>query len=334
MKLKATIHVLFILLLFFSGTCRAQETLTASGADLNILNEIVKMSGPDSIFVSNAKQYSDPGEHTVKSYHFYNRKTKNQVFPEGYEAAYPFAGKTALVKYNNSWGLIDRNGKFVYHHPVPDIVKLSSYEKFVLFSDYRTDRIMYRMQDGSRQESSIACAEPSTPNYFISKTKNGKYNLTNRDHQPVFSTDSDTIISNNQLLYKDNPDNLILAKKKNRYSLLDTEGKAITKTKYTKARFTGQYVMLFEKNRWNYYTYQNKQLHFILASPFECRTPAYQKNAIGVFRTAEGYNILKANGEVLPGYFEYISDEGTYAVKGNILFIFRSDAGYYAYTEK
>ncbi|WP_294250684.1 WG repeat-containing protein [uncultured Chryseobacterium sp.] len=334
MKPKATISSLFIILLLFSGTCRAQETLTAFGVDLNMLNEIVKISGHDSIFVSSAKEDDRSEKNTGQSYHFYNRKTKSRVFPDGYEAAYPFAGKTALVKHNNRWGLIDRNGKFVYHHPVPDIVRLSSYEKFVLFSDDRTDRIIYRMQDGSRQESSIACAMPATPDYFISKTGNGKYNLTSQDHQPVFSTDSDTIISNNRLLYKDNPDNLILAKKKNRYSLLDTEGKEITKTKYTKARFTGPYVMLSEKNQWNYYTYQNKQLHFMFSSPYECRTPAYQENAVGVFRTPEGYNILKANGEILRDYFEYISDEGTYGVKGNILFIFSSDAGYYAYTEK
>lgn len=334
MKPKATISALFILLLFFSGTCRAQETLTAFGVDLNTLDEIVKMSGHDSIFVSNANQDDRSEKNKGQSYHFYNRKTKSRVFPDGYEAAYPFAGKTALVKYNNSWGLIDRDGKFVYHSAVPNEVKLSSYEKYALFSDDHNNKIMYRMADGTERTMLITCAEPAGPDYFVLKTENGKYNLTNQDHQPVFSTDSDTIISNNRLLYKDNPDNLILAKKKNLYRLLDTEGKEITKTKYTKARFTGPYVMLFEKNQWNYYTYQNKQLHFMFSSPFECRTPAYQKNAVGVFRTAKGYNILKTNGETLSRYFEYISDEGTYGVKGNILFIFSSDAGYYAYTEK
>ena len=153
------------------------------------------------------------------------------------------------------------------------------------------------------------------------------------DKGPVFKTEMDSIISQNRLIYKENTDLLIL-KKKNKYGLYLPDGTEIFKIKSENAKFIGNYVMLYENRKWNYYTYENNKLNLILSTSFECITPAYQAKVIGVFKKDNKYNLLKTNGETLPESFDYISENATYGVKENTLIIFDSDANYYTYAEK
>lgn len=322
----------FFILLFSSENFYSQNQLNdfKDKIDFNMLGNLVSMSTDDSIFVSNSKQYDLNGYGSKNDYYFYNSKTKNKIFPYGYEMAYPFVGKTAIVKYNSCWGLIDRTGKFIYYSGVPDIVKLSSYEKYAVFG-----RALYDLRTGMYHETSIYCAEPATPDYFISKTKNGKYNLTNGKNEAIFKTEMDSIVSQDDLLYKGNSiRNLLIVTKKNKYGLFHTNGSEILKIKYEKARFVGNYFMLFENNTWNYYIYKNNKLNLILSTPFECITPAYQPDIIGAFKRDNKYNLLKRNGEVLSESFEFINDNATYGINGNVLVIFDSNGNYYNYTEK
>lgn len=55
------------------------------------------------------------------------------MIKEGFELAFPFVGKTAVVKQNNHWMLIDLNGKIVYNSKSKTLPNFSSYEKFILF---------------------------------------------------------------------------------------------------------------------------------------------------------------------------------------------------------
>lgn len=299
-----------------------------------MLSEIVKMSGNDTIFVTSSRQYDNDDYSNRQDFYFYNRKTKTKIFPYGYQIAFPFVGKTALVKYNDRWGLIDRSGRFIYYTGFPGGVRLSSYEKFVLFYGNENNKIIYNMYDGTKQESSIYCAMPATPDYFVSEIEKGKYNLINRKRETIFKTEMDSIISKQAYIYKENTDqNLLILKKKNKYGLYLSDGSEIVKIKYEKAKFVGNYIMLFENNIWKYYTYENNKLSLILSTPFECNTSAYQTQVIGVFKKDNKYNLLKISGETLPESFDYISDNATYGIKENALVTFDAEANYYTYTE-
>lgn len=300
-----------------------------------MLGEIVKMSENDTIFVTNSKKYDYIVDNNKHDFYFYNSKTKSKIFPYGYQAAFPFVGKTALVKYNDRWGLIDRSGKFVYYTDFPGEVRLSSYEKFALFYISDQNKIIYNMRNGLRQESSIYCAMPATPDYFVSKTDKGKFNLVDRKNKPIFKTEMDSIISKQQYIYKENTNqNLLILKKKNKYGLYLSNEHEILKIKYENAKFVGNYFLLFENNAWNYYTYENNALKLILTTPFQCITSAYQDNVMGTFKKDNKYNLLKINGETLPENFDYINENATYGIKENILFIFDMYGNFYPYAEK
>lgn len=328
MNLQRKISYTVLILLFFSGSLFSQNPLSEfkDKIDFYLLDNFVRMTDNDTVFVSNLYDYSGDGS---REFYFYNSKTRQKIFPYGFEMAYPFVGKTAVVKYKNRWGLIDRSGRFIFYSLSSYPIKLTSYEKYAVFDNV----VKYDVRNGIFRESSIYCGEPATPDYFISKSPNGKYNLIEMDKGPVFKTEMDSIISQHRLIYKENTDLLIL-KKKNKYGLYLPDGTEILKIKFENAKFIGNYVMLYENSKWNYYTYENNKLNLILSTPFECVTPAYQNNVIGAFKKDNKYNLLKTNGEILPENFDYISDTAAHGVKENLLVIFDSEANYYNYAEK
>lgn len=321
-----------VVLLFLTGNLYSQEVINQfkNRIDFNMLDNIVKLTSDDSIFVSNSKQYDINNYTDTKDFYFYDSKTKNKMFSNGYQVAYPFVGKTAVVKYKGHWGLIDRAGKFIHYTDFEGEVKLSSYEKYVMFGD-----AMYDMRNGISHENFIYCAEPETPHYFITKTKNGTYILTKKaGDQSIFKAEMDSIIPQNHLIYRGNTiHNLLILKKKNKYGLYLPDETEILKVQYEKAKFLGDYFMLYHNKRWNYYTYTDNKLNLITSTTFECNTPAYQKNIIGVFKKDNKYNLLHINGEILPSGFDYISDNATYGVDRNSIVIFDINGRYHKYID-
>lgn len=329
MNLQRKISYTVLILLFFSGSLFSQNSLSEfkDKIDLYLLDNFVWMTDNDTVFVSNLYDYSGDSS---REFYFYNSKTRQKIFPYGFEMAYPFVGKTAVVKYKNRWGLIDRSGRFIFYSLSSYPVKLTSYEKYAVFDEVTR----YDVRNGIFRESSIYCGEPATPDYFISKSLNGKYNLIEVNKGPVFKKDVDSIISKKDLIYKSTNQDLLILKKKNKYGLYLPDGTEILKIKFEHAKFIGNYVMLYENSKWNYYTYENNKLNLILSTPLECITPAYQAKIIGVFKKDNKYNLLKTNGETLPESFDYISDTAAHGVKENLLVIFDSEANYYNYAEK
>jgi len=333
MRWQTRILGTFLILISFSERISSQNPLDKfkEKTDFYLLENFVSRTINDSIFVSSTYQYEAPDSTNDGDFYFRDRKTKKKLFPYGFEMAYPFVGQTAVVKYKGRWGLIDRSGKFIYYSESDYPVKLTSYEQYAVFDN----TIMYDLSSGTLQKHSIYCAEPATPDYFLTTSKTGKYNLRNKKNEKVFKTELDTIIARSALLYEGNSGrNILIVKKKNKYGLFHTNGSEILQTQYENARFIGNYIMLLQNKRWNYYLYQNNQLNLILSTPVECITPAYQAKVIGAFKKGSRYNLLKINGESLTENFDYIGGNATYGVKENALMIFDSDANYYTYTEK
>lgn len=332
MKSQRKIGYTFLIFLLFSESFFSQAPLGKYRGrfDPDILQNFIARAN-DTVFVSNSYEYKAGYSTNDNDFYFYNTRTKKRIFPYGFEMAYPFVGKTAVVKYKERWGLIDLSGKFIYYSDSPSPVKLTMYEKYAVFDE----QVMYDVGSGLWKESSIYCAEPAASGYFLTKTKTGKYNLHNSKNEPVFKTDVDTIITQDHLLYGENSGrNLLIVKNKNKYGVFQANGNEVFKIKYEKAKFVGNYIMLFEKNVWNYYTYQNNKMNWVLSSPYECMTPAYQTHIIGAFKKDNTYNLLKTNGEIVQGNFDYISDRAAYGIKENTVVIFDSHADYYTYIEK
>lgn len=313
------IQLFFVL--FFSLNCFSQNVQKQfSEIDFYLLSEIVKLSN-DSTRVNNTLN--------DKSFHFYNYDKKNMLFASGYEIAYPFVGKTAIVKDQGNWKLIDKSGNFIFDSEMPIVPKLSSYEKYALFYD---GKFVYDLRNGKQRNGYIGCAEPSSPYFFISKTANNKYQLINREtKETIFKSEMDSIISQNFLLYREN-DNLLIVKKKNKYGLFLSDGTELQKIQFSNAKFLGNYILLNDGKKWNYYLYRDRKLKLIITTEIECTSPAYQNNVIGIFATKDRkFNLLKTNGEKLSKSFEYINSDATYAIDDNKVYIFDSSGNFYEY---
>lgn len=294
--------------------------------DFNILNEIVKMSD-DTVYVSNTNK-NHLSEDSL--FYFYD-KNGNKAIEMGYEVAYPFTGKSAIVKNKGNWGLINRLGEFIYQSQFPFPIKLSSYEKYGIFDD---GGIIYNLRSGTQQSGFINCAEPMTPDYFIVKTQSEKYKLVHKKEQKsIFKSEMDSIISQNFSMY-DSKLNLLILKKKDKYGLFLSNGNEILKIKHEKIQFLGKYIMLLEDKVWKYYLFENNKLNLIISSEFQCTSPTYQSNAIGVYSKDKKYNLLKINGENLSQEFDYISGDGTFGIKNNSVMIFDSKADFYLFYKK
>lgn len=173
-----------------------------------------------------------------------------------------------------------------------------------------------------------------TPDYFIVKTQSEKYKLVHKKEQKsIFKSEMDSIISQNFLMYNNGP-NLLILKKKDKYGLFLSNGNEILKIKHEKIQFLGKYIMLLKDKVWKYYLFENNKLNLIVSSEFQCATPTYQSNTIGVYLKDEKYNILKTNGENLSQKFDYINFDGTFGVVNNSIVIFNSKAGFHIFYKK
>lgn len=325
-KTKLLITIITLLVVTSNVSAQDQMAQFSDKIDFNILNEIIKMSD-DTVYVSNTNKnhLSEDG-----LFYFYD-KNGNKAIEIGYEVAYPFTGKSAIVKSNGNWGLINHLGEFIYQSQFPFPIKLSSYEKYGIFDD---GGIIYNLRSGTRQSGFINCAEPLTPDYFILKTQSKKYKLVHKKEQKsIFKSEMDSIISQNFLMYN-NSQNLLILKKKDKYGLFLSNGNEILKIKHEKIQFLGKYIMLLEDKVWKYYLFENNKLNLIISSEFQCTSPTYQSNAIGVYSKDKKYNILKINGENLSQEFDYISVEGTFGIKNNSVMIFNSKADFYIFYKK
>lgn len=327
-----------------SSVCYSQHPLIKqfnNKIDFSILAEVVKMSADDTVFVSNSRRYDVLN--FDNRFYFYNKKIKGEVFPEGYEmkikiipygyeGAYPFVGESAIVKYNDNWGLINRSGKFIFYKQTGSAIKrLSSYEKFAIFDVGNDEETIYSMQTGKQQSGYVYCAEPGSPDFYVHKTVKNKYQLIRAENrEPVFKTELDSIIVMNNLIYNDNQ-NLIILKKKNKYGLSLSNSNEILKIKYGKAKFLGEYIMFFEKGKWNYYVFENNKLTLLVSTEIECFESAYQKDFIGIFKKNEKYNLLKRNGETLETDFDYLFYNGAIGIKDDAVVTLDSNGSYYYY---
>lgn len=329
---KTRLLITIITLLVVTSKVSAQDYMAQfyDKIDFNILNEIIKMSD-DTVYVSNTNHLSKDG-----LFYFYD-KNGNKAIEMGYEVAYPFTGKTAIVKNNGNWGLINRLGEFIYQSQFPVPIKLSSYEKYGIFDDgeiFDNGGIIYDLKSGTQQSGFINCAEPVTPDYFILKTKAGKYKLIYRkEEKSIFKTEMDSIVPQEFMMYDERP-NLLILKNKDKYGLSFSNGQEILKIKHEKIQFLGKYIMLLENKVWKYYLFENNKLNLIISSEFQCTSPTYQSNAIGVYSKDKKYNILKINGENLSQDFDYISGEGTLGIMNNSLVIFNSKTNFYLFYKK
>lgn len=323
-KTKSLINLITFLIVTGNFTAQNQVARFSDKIDFNILNEIIKMSD-DTVYVSNKNDLSEDS-----LFYFYN-KFGNKVIKTGYEEAYPFTGKSAIVKHKGNWGLINNKGEFIYHSEYPFPIKLSSYEKYGIFDN---GGVIYDLKSGTQRSGFINCAEPLTPDYFIVKTKTAKYNLNyKKEEKSIFKTEMDSIIPQNFLLYDSRP-NLLILKKNNKYGLSLTSGNEILKIKDEKILFLGKFIMLLENKVWKYFLFENNRLNLIVSSEFQCISPTYQTNTIGVYLKDKKYNILKTSGENLCQEFDYISGEGTFGIKNNAVMIFNSRADFYIYYQK
>lgn len=326
--MKTNYLKIIFFLLFMNNIALAQNYIKPFEDRINfsILSETVLLTDSET-YVKCEKSNSK------NLFYYFDSKTNKKIISEGFEMAYPFVGKTAIVKQKKHWKLIDKKGKIVYDSKSETAPFFSSYEKYVLFNN---DKFIYDLKLGRQEKGYIYCAEPASPDYYIKTLNNGKFSfikIKNNKEENVFQMEFDSISQQQFLMYENN-DNLLILKKNNKFGIAYANGTYLTEIKYKNAAFIGNYIMVFENNKWNYYLYENQKLKLITSSDYECKYDVYQSNVIGVFEKNKKFNILKKDGQILNLYFDYISWNGTFGVSGESVYILNSDGNYQLYFTK
>lgn len=293
-----------------------------SNAQIQILNEL-----PFNITtLANQQTYSL--EHIspkfVKGEFFYfNVITKNKEFENGFEEAYPFIGKSALIKENGKFGVIDLKGNYLVQ-PKYESYHLPPYNhdsNLVIFIDFGNEFI-FDLNLGKENTSGYTiCEEPAIPIHSPFKSSENKYGI-----KDLIEAKYDSILD----IHFD----YFVMKKEGKIGVIDKNEKEILPFEYTDYIFSrGDYFVSPQKiglkkdKEWNYFEVNEIKGNAIVTSKIECfkMHNIFLKNALGIFKKKESFNILFTNGKKLKKNYNWISDNGLIGIKSKSVYLLNPD---------
>lgn len=262
-------------------------------------------------------------------FYYINAFTNKKAFTNTFDEAYPFINKSALVKKDEHYGIINEKGLFIIT-PKYKRVSIPSYEKHMVVFD---DTFTYDMLKGKEYLGDfISCKEPAVPNLRIFKYEN-KYGVSDSSKRIILEAIYDTILHIDF--------DFIIAKYKNKIGVVNLENKQIIPFEYSDYTISvGNYfrspqtIGFKKENNWRYYRISNDSIDKeITKSSYKC-TMMYNihlKNAIGIFEENKQYNVLFKDGEILDSYYEWISSSAKIGTKNGEIYFINDDRSVYRY---
>ncbi|WP_108868205.1 WG repeat-containing protein [Aquimarina aquimarini] len=256
--------------------------------------------------------------------YYVNTSDNTKIFLKGFEEAYPFFEKSAIVKENGKYGVIDRNGKFLVA-PIHNTFKLAPYahESYIVIFD---DTNVFNL-DRAEQSSYTSCEEPAPPELYAFKGKNSKYGIKKNEDiiiKPVY--DSIFVVE----------DKFIIASKNKKIGVTNIKKEELVSFDYNNLQtsedsefdYTYPVFGLLKNNTWSYYKNGVK----LIDSKFKCTSfLTLLDKSIGVLEDNDKKNILFEDGGTLDQNFDFISTNGLVAIKKNIVYLLNSDRSYEVY---
>lgn len=275
----------------------------------------------------NSEKSIDVTYHKQKMY-YVNANNKEKLFSEGFDVAYPFFLKSALVQNNGKYGVIDVKGNF-FVSPTYRTVELAPFEHeshIVLFDDGK----IFNLQTGKETNSYLRDEESAVPKWNIFRSKNGKYGINKKD-KVIIPANYDNILE----IVAD----LIIVVQKGKIGLIDFKENIRADFNYEDANYSiSQYsntafptIGLKKDTKWIYFKHGEE----ILKSKYQCFNFAtLLPNSIGIFSKKGKLNILFKDGNILENNYDFISENGLVGVRKNKIYLLKNDRSRQLYYSK
>lgn len=302
---------------------------------LNINNEIIQK---DTVFLytymylDRFAVFADPHrmpQFIDDGFYYTNIETGEILIPKRFDEAYPFVNNSALVGLKDKYAVIDTLGNYIIkpQEVGPTFNQEFHYQGY--FGDY-----YYNFDNGEKSEnghSRMRGGRPMSSDYIIFK-ENEKYGIKQEDDDALIVEAYYDSIS-----YFNIPWNLFVIYKNNKVGLLniDSEKKQIepeydsiiwtetweNENPYNYPPFYG----LLKSGIWHYFRLDDhkpicKSQHKITYFSNHKRT-ALNPQVIGVYKIENKYNILYMDGSSLPENYDFLTGNGIYGEKDNIIYL-------------
>jgi len=258
-------------------------------------------------------------------FYYFNQTTNEKEFENGFEEAYPFIGKSALIKDNGKYGVIDLKGNYLVQ-PIYNNYQLPPYEdesNLIIFSD----DLLFDLTLGMKSENGyIICEEPAVPHLKSFLNQKNKYGIKNFSEKIIVKAKYDSIID----IHTD----FFVVKLKDKIGVINKSGETLINFEYDDIIFSrGEYytlpqmIGLKKDEKWIYFKIDGSNKKEILSSEYKCfkMHGIFIKNAVGLFKSKKGINILFENGETLKKDFDWISENGLIGIRGKSVFFLNPD---------
>ncbi|MHA7058825.1 WG repeat-containing protein [Aquimarina sp. M1] len=259
--------------------------------------------------------------------YYRNTQDNTKLFSKGFDVAYPFFYKNAIIKQDGKYGIIDKTGAFLIE-PLYDDFELAPYENesyIVIFND----DVIVNLYNGNTNASYIYCAEV-IPTLYAFQGKNKKFGVK-KERKTIVRPKYDTILA---IGYE-----FIVASKNKYLGIIDVKGKCLVNFEYEEAQYseyaegfsTYPIVGLRKNKTWTYFE-KGKE---ILKSEYKCENfSVLLENAVGVFTTNGKKNVLFKNENIMKKEYDFISNNGLVGRIDNNIFLLKSDGSDELYFSK
>jgi len=188
---------------------------------------------------------------------FYFNSNNHKIFESGFQEAYPFIGKSALVKKNGKYGIIDTKGKYIIQ-PIYENYVLPPYEHEANLIIFEKDFI-FDLNLGLKSKNGYTiCKEPAVPSFKPFAEKANKYGLKNYSDEIIIKAKYDSIID----IHFD----FFIVKLNNKIGIIDNKDKVLIPFEYEDLTFSrGMYystpetIGLKKEESWSYFNIGDKK---------------------------------------------------------------------------
>ncbi|KGO85237.1 hypothetical protein Q765_17230 [Flavobacterium rivuli WB 3.3-2 = DSM 21788] len=270
---------------------------------------------------------------------YINTKTGKAAFKGIYDSAYPFVKNAAVVVVDGKHGIIDRTGKWLVKPFVCAFV-LPSYEDYIAIFRSAVNNsegeFTYNLRSKKANDGYIYCEKAAGPQHYFFKDGKGPYGVKNLvENKILIKPQYDSIYG----IYQSGA---VLVRTKN-IGIVNLNNEIIVPLEYDNiTRRGGNYPMatkiigLHKNNTWEYFDLTNLKQGSILKSTHKCYIleGLALKDALGIYKEGNKYNILFKDGSTLPTAYDWISDNGLIAINNGNVYILNNDKSAYLYYEK
>lgn len=272
-------------------------------------------------------------------FYYIDNEADEIAIPIRFNEAYPFINKCALVKYNDKYGVINQEGKYVIE-PIYAEPKLNSWINPFIIS---LDTIVFDLNLGTKMSSRFYNpnfhAHPLGSTIYVQKVDD-KYGLMTDAEEFVVKPQFDSIFFFDEYL------DIALAQKKNKIGIINSKNDIVQPFEYDSIilgkniQYNMHVYALYKKGKWYYFSPHQPETE-LFSSPHKIiyfrRNRFSNGNLLGIYKIDSQYNALSIQGKSFPHNYDMLSEDALVGIRNNIVYLIFEDGTeipYYSYPKK